>query len=317
MNVAMTALAALILLLATLALLTWWITRQAERQAPPIGQFAEVNGARLHYLDQGSGPAIVALHGVNGNLRDFYRLIDRLAENHRVIAIDRPGCGYSVMLSGPQPPLRAQASLVAALMDRIGVQEATVVGHSLGGALALALALDHSKHVRSLALIAPLSQAKLAVPRLFKAFQMPPALRRLIAYTSVTPVSRLVQKAALTWSFAPDPPCYDYLVQGGGVLSVRPGNFLAAAADIASVRGELLQMVPRYGSLNMPVHIIFGRQDACLDGSIHGERLAESIPHAKLRLIDGGHLITVAAADAVYEMIRQAAREGYSPADDG
>ena len=71
--------------------------RQAEAENPPQGQFIEVDGVRLHYLERGSGPPLVMLHG-NGILAndfDTSGLLDEAAAKYRVIAFNRPGYGYS------------------------------------------------------------------------------------------------------------------------------------------------------------------------------------------------------------------------------
>src|SRR4051812_40267633 len=79
----------------------WLAVRQktaaAERSHPPEGKFIEVDGVRLHYLERGSGPALVLLHGNGVMAQDFQLsgLIDKLAQTHYVIAFDRPGFGYS------------------------------------------------------------------------------------------------------------------------------------------------------------------------------------------------------------------------------
>ena len=71
--------------------------RQAERDHPPQGQFVDVDGVRLHYVERGQGPALVLLHG-NGLFAsdcELSGLLENAAANYRVIAFDRPGFGYS------------------------------------------------------------------------------------------------------------------------------------------------------------------------------------------------------------------------------
>ena len=68
-----------------LALFTALAARRAEVSAPPIGRFIEVDGARLHYLDRGTGPVVVIVHGLAGNLRNFYELVHKLAVSCRVV----------------------------------------------------------------------------------------------------------------------------------------------------------------------------------------------------------------------------------------
>src|SRR5207253_259946 len=73
------------------------LTRDAERQHPPIGRFLEVDGVRLHYLEQGTGEPLALIHGNGTLIQDFTvsGLVDRLSERYRVIVIERPGYGYS------------------------------------------------------------------------------------------------------------------------------------------------------------------------------------------------------------------------------
>src|SRR3954468_21903284 len=79
------------------ALLNRWLAQKAERQNPPLGRFITVDGARLHYVDRGTGTPVVLLHGNGSMIEDFQSsgLIDLAAKNYRVIAIDRPGFGHS------------------------------------------------------------------------------------------------------------------------------------------------------------------------------------------------------------------------------
>ena len=75
-----------------------------ERRNPPQGRFIDLDGVRLHYLEQGEGPSVVLLHGNVVTAEDFAYsgILDRAAERHRVIAFDRPGMGYSDRPNGRQ-----------------------------------------------------------------------------------------------------------------------------------------------------------------------------------------------------------------------
>ena len=88
--------------------------RRAERDHPPRGRFLEVDGVRLHYLERGAGPPVVLLHGNVVTAEDYLwsGVLDRVAERHRVVAIDRPGFGYSDRPHGRLWTPAAQASLL-------------------------------------------------------------------------------------------------------------------------------------------------------------------------------------------------------------
>ena len=142
-----------------LSLYSGRIAREAERLVPPDGRHLQVDGARLHYVERGSGPAIVMIHGLGGQLRNFgYAMLEPLARDHRVILVDRPGSGYSTADDDSEPGIAAQAAIVARFIEALGIDRPLLVGHSLGGAVALSLALERPDLIRGLALIAPLTQ---------------------------------------------------------------------------------------------------------------------------------------------------------------
>ncbi|HWJ96292.1 MAG TPA: alpha/beta fold hydrolase, partial [Telluria sp.] len=145
---------------AGLALFTRNTARRVEAYLPPGGRFVDVPGARLHIRDEGSGPPLLLIHGLAGQMCHYtYGVMERLAGEFRVVAVDRPGSGYSTRAEATPADLSAQAAALAALIDELGLGQPVVVGHSLGGAVALALALEHPAKVAGLALIAPLTHA--------------------------------------------------------------------------------------------------------------------------------------------------------------
>lgn len=288
--------------IACLAGFARYTTRRVEARVPPLGDFVDVGGARLHYVACGEGPTVLLLHGLGGNLRHYHRLIALLAPYRRVIALDNPGCGHSRMLDGRHASLRRRAEIVDAFMQRLALEQVLVVGHSLGGALALALALDHPQRVRGLVLLAGLSQ-----PAKLKGLWLrSPIAQWLFAWTLLAPLGLLLHRASLRAAFAPDAVTPDFDTAGGALLGYRPDNFINACRDAATVSAELAGMVPRYPSLALPMQIVFGRQDALLDHRMQGERLAAALPRATLRLVDGGHMLPLTMADATAEWILDA-----------
>jgi len=125
---------------ATLALLPFvhaayvtWV----RRSHPARGERFTHEGVRLHYTRSGSGPAVVLVHGANGTISDFPPgLIADLTRDHTVIALDRPGHGWSEAPQGPLG-LEQNAAAVLALVRELGLAPATIVGHSYGAAVAL------------------------------------------------------------------------------------------------------------------------------------------------------------------------------------
>ncbi len=296
------------------------IVRGIETALPAQGRFVELPQARLHVLERGPAvdpglPALLMIHGLAGQLGHFsYRLVDELARTHRVIAIDRPGSGYSSWRSETDPTLEAQAEVVAAVIERLALGPVVLVGHSLGGAVALATALCHRDRVTGLALLAPLTQRPKGVPKVFRGLLIgTERLRRLLAWTLVVPIGRLQRERLLRPIFAPDPVPADYGLRAGGALSLRPGHFLAAARDLAALPSSLERMIERYPELASrpagPIGVLYGRQDRILAADLHGEGFASQVPGVHLELIDAGHMLPIVAPDACASLIRQVAAQ--------
>lgn len=299
-----------------LALFSHLAAKRIEAQIPADGQFVDVDGLRLHYRDVGQGkpgaPAIVMIHGLGGQMRNFsYALLDQLTGAHRVILVDRPGSGYSAPLPAGRANVRAQAGVIAGFIDALGLagpdsgNPPLVVGHSLGGAVSLALALDHPGKAGALALIAPLTQPVVELPDVFKrtaAITTP--LRRALSWTLATPVGLLTRDKALEAVFAPEPVAEDFGTLGGARLTVRPDNFQAASADLLAANNDMADMAARYGELTLPVAILYARGDRVLDAGIHGVRTARA--HGfDLELVQGGHMIPVTQPGLVARWIEK------------
>ena len=289
------------------------IAREAERLVPPDGRYIRVEGARLHYVDKGpasgdAGPTIVMIHGLGGQLRNFsYGMLDQLAKDHRVLLVDRPGSGYSTADDGSEPGIVEQAAIVARFIEALGLERPLVIGHSLGGAIALALALDRPDLVRGLALICPLTQPQETVPEAFKGLAaIPPSLRRLMASTIATPMSRFTAERTLAAVFAPETPPADFPTRGGGALSARPAAIAAAAADLGHAAGDMAGIAARYADLAVPTAILFAREDQVLGPDLHGHHTAGIIPGARIKVIEGGHMIPVTAPDACARFVADA-----------
>src|ERR1700704_5856260 len=127
--------------LAALAAVNQQNAINAQRKYPPQGDFLRVRGVRLHKIDTGGpGPAVVLLHGngVTSADMEISGLVARAARRRRVVAFDRPGFGYSERPRGTVWSPAAQADLLSAALERMGIEEAVVVGHSWASMVALA-----------------------------------------------------------------------------------------------------------------------------------------------------------------------------------
>ena len=293
---------------ALLALWSWYIARKIDAALPAQGHWIDVTGGRIHYVEMGpkdaEGPPVVMIHGILAQLRHFsYALADRIATDHRVILVDRPGWGHST-ITGKRPGIGVQADMIAEALDTLGVEKPLIVGHSMGGAVSLALALRHPGLPRGLALIAPYTQPVEKVVDTFRSLLVPERLRPIIAWTLSIPLGIKTGKKKAAQAFSPDPVPADFGLRGGGMLALKPASFQSGAFEIAIANAEMQAQAPRYREIGVPVAILYGRGDYLLEPQLHGETTAAAIPGCRLTLVEGGHMLLVCHVDTTEEWLR-------------
>lgn len=289
-----------------------WSSARAKVQHPPIGDFVEVDGVRLHYVERGTGSPIVLIHGNGAILQDFIvsGLMDKLAANHRVIAFDRPGYGYSARPRGRSFSPEVQAALFVGACDQLGIEKPLVVGHSWGTLPALAWALDHADKVAGLVL---LSGYYFGTPRLdavMTGVAASPVIGDFLSQTLLPLQTRLTGPLGLKMVFAPDPVPAEFTDNMPIALMLRPSQLRATAADSGMMPIAAARLAERYAELTLPITIIWGDGDKLVDQATQSVRLAAALPHATtLELPGAGHMVhygqCTLVADAI-EVMRSA-----------
>lgn len=291
------------------------LAREAENVVPQAGKVQMVEGGALHYVDSGvasgrpDAQVLLMIHGIAGQLQHFtYGLSGQLSDDFRVISVDRPGCGYSTIAQGDGASLKDQARMIAALLDKLGVEKVVVVGHSLGGAVALGMALEIPEKVAALALICPLTQDQPDAPEALKGLQIStPWLRRFLGATIAVPVAKLTADKVLNEAFKPEQSPSDFMDRAGAILGMRPQAFVAACSDMAAVQLEMPAQAARYqAELSAPGGVLYGAQDSLLSPSHHGHSM---VAHGlTYEVLEGrGHMIPITAPDDCADFIRRMA----------
>lgn len=315
---------ALLLLVPLVAALVHWraSVREAavEEEYPPAGRFVSVDGINIHLKITGQGPDIVLIHGASGSLRDFtFTLADKLSQSYRVIALDRPGMGWSDRPSGfggtwntaAEPP-RLQARILQAATDQIGLSNPIVLGHSFGGTIALAWALERPEATAGLVLLGAASNPwpgdldllyRVNSTALGSALVIP-------LLTAFTPHAFI--ENTLSEIFAPQQPPENYMRHFGPDMTLRRGTLRANAQQVNGLKPHIREMAQHYGSLDLPVEILHGTEDVIVPMDIHSEPLARQLPRAVLTRMEGvGHMPHHAQTEEVRAAIdRIAARAG-------
>jgi pimeloyl-ACP methyl ester carboxylesterase len=119
----------------------------------PDSRFADIDGVRLHYKDQGSGPAILLIHGSLGDTADWDTWADILKQKYRVVRFDLPGFGLSGEIANGNYAIDHSLTLVDGLMDTLGIERFAIVGVSYGGPVAFRYAATRTGRVTALVIM--------------------------------------------------------------------------------------------------------------------------------------------------------------------
>ena len=292
---------------------------RAEADQPPEGEFIEVDGRRIHAVTTGTGPDLVLIHGAGGSARDFtFDLVDRLKDRYRVTAFDRPGMGWSERtdpaygraFAGRAETPGEQAGMLSRAAAKMGITNPVVVGHSFGGIVAMAWALDHDP-------AAVVMLAGVANPWpgdlhwIYRVNGTPLGGALLVPLISAfTPDDRV--RSGIGSTFAPQPMPAGYDTHLGPDMVVRRGVFRANTRQVNTLRPHVVEMQKRYDTLTLPIEIVHGDADRTVPLSIHSGPLSERLDNANLTVLEGvGHMPHHADPDAVIAAIdRAAARAG-------
>ncbi len=281
----------------------------ARADTAPEGAFVTLPDGRVHAIVRGEGPDLVMIHGANGNARDFsFDLIDRLAEEFRVIALDRPGFGFSDAFDRPDSPVM-QADILRAAAAQIGVEQPIILGHSYGGAVALAWALRAGDDVAGLTLLAPASHPWPGELGLWYRLSASALGQHLVLPLVARLAPRRSVERALEGVFHPDLVPEGYLDHLGFDLTMRREQLTLNAQQVDSLKGHLEAMYPGYPALTLPIEIVHGRADKTVGLQFHSERLEAEVESARLTRINAmGHMPHHADPERVAEAIRRTAQ---------
>jgi pimeloyl-ACP methyl ester carboxylesterase len=285
--------------------------KRAEEANPPRGSFIEVGGVRLHYLEKGTGPLVVLLHGNATMAQDWVAsgVFDALAKTNRVIAFDRPGFGHSSRPRSVVWTPAAQARLIAAALAQRGESQATIVGHSFGTLVALELGLAHPQVAESLVLIGGYYYPSVRMDAVLASPPAVPVIGDAMRYT-VSPLLGAAMKRPMEKQiFAPAPVSAGWRSRFPFAMTLRPSQIRASAAEAALMVPAAAAIQGRLGELNLPLTIIAGDGDKVVSTSDQSERLATAVAGSRLLIVeDAGHMVHHTANERITAEIAAAAK---------
>lgn len=246
-------------------------------------EFVSIDGHRIHYYAGGSGPPIVLVHGLGGRAEDWANLMPQLVRGgHRVFALDLLGFGRSARPRDAAYSISEEAGIVEKFVAAQNLDRIDLAGWSMGGWIAMRIALDEPEHVRRLAgydsaglrydvpfdtsLFWPDDSAKLAT------------LRDLLSPAGAPPIPALIERDILR------------VTRRNGWIVQRSMQSMLTGADLLD--GKL-------AALKMPVLIVWGKQDKITPVAV-GYAIHAQVPQSVLEIYDGcGHLAARECSDRI------------------
>ena len=279
--------------LAAAAGLTWARRDQHRTLYPPRGEVWALPSGPTHVIEGGraDGPPLLLIHGSDGVALDWplSPLWDRLAPHARLIAPDRPGHGYTPARAGEAVTVEKNVERCRELLGALGLERVTVVGHSYGAAVALALALREPARVRALVLISPLVLPAKGLTRPLAYVPQLPVLEPLLTRVLLLPLGRVVAHIEGGNAFypAPVPPVWQRMMLA---FSRRREQVHALAWENRTLGRELGALREHYPALRPPLTVLGGVHDRLAPYPQQARVLSEQVPGADLLTFgDGGH----------------------------
>jgi pimeloyl-ACP methyl ester carboxylesterase len=258
--------------------------------------FLDLNGFRVRYVDTGRGRPLVLLHTLRTQLDMFHEMIPELSRHFRVLALDYPGHGYSDI---PDVEYSAEffVGSVARFLERLDIEDAIVVGESIGGSIALLLAAQGNPRVRRVIAVNPydydrgrgLRRSSLTARLLFTLAGVPVVGGTVMRFRNF-PIEKKVFE--------------------GGVsrADVLPPTLLREMYGVGNRRGHyrafmsLLRLAPgwdraraEYARIRIPVLLIYGTDD--WSRPEEREATLQAIPRARMRVVGGRHFLSLEAPE--------------------
>ncbi len=250
-----------------------------------------IHGREVTYAEAGEGPVLLLIHGMGGTFENWRAVIEPLAREHTVIAPDLPGHGVSAP-GGGDYSIGALAAGLRDLLLALGHERATLVGHSLGGGIAMQFSYQFPEMVERLVLVSSGGLGPEVSP-ILRAAALPGA-DQFISLTARfgQPVAIALARGLDSLGLRPNADVAE-VVRGYASL-VDPKRRVAFLATVRAVIGTSGQRVDAsdrlYLAEEVPVLIVWGARDRIIPAH-HGEHAHRQMPHSRLEIFEGvGHL---------------------------
>ncbi len=269
-----------------------------------------LNGHDVHYVHAGDGPPLVFLHGVLGSHRVWAHLAGEMAQTHTVVAPDLFGCGDSTARAAADYSLGGHAGVVRDLLDALGIDRAIIVGHSLGGGIAMTFAYLFPDRVSGLVLVASGGLGHevnllLRAPTLPGAGWVLPVLASQFARRQGNALARGLKLIGVKGSTDVAEAWHGFEQLGDGE-SRRA--FLATIRSVVGPDGQRVSATELLPLIRVPVLLVWGGRDRMIPQA-HARAAVEQLHDARLVVFDqAGHFPHLDEPERFAELMHDFAR---------
>lgn len=277
--------------------------RVTIRADMPPRRFLDIpDGPRIAYVEAGSGPDLILVHGALMTLDDMWLgPMEALSRHFRVVAIDRPGHGESEHVRLSDASVWRQAEIVREVSRGLGLQRPLLVGHSFGGAVCLAFGMAYPDETGGVVAISPICFPELRLEQVLFGPRASPmggdALSRMLAGSDA-----LLMPFLWRAMFLPQPMPTRFAAEFPFGLAGQSRRLVADGENANMLWSDLSRSALTYATCRVPVAILCGSADIVTNPLMHGRQAARLIPDATFRWLHGlGHMLHHFAGDAVVD----------------
>jgi pimeloyl-ACP methyl ester carboxylesterase len=270
----------------------------------PKEHYINIENTRVRYVELGAGPDIVLIHGNAGSVDDFdFRRLGSLCRNYRLIAIDRPGHGRSDRPRDSDATLPYQTHLLHETLSHLGIIRPVLVGHSWGGSLALAYAVDYPKELSAIVLLAPAAYPDGGPDQFVRAVLKTPVIGDVSLTMGRVILGKQLLKKELRKAFYPDSVPEEYL-RHASASWLDHRQVRAILEDEYGLDQELKKISRHYSEISIPVVIVTGDHDKVVSAEHNAFRLKTSIRQSQLMELNStGHQIPQTHPESIYKAL--------------
>ena len=270
----------------------------------PTESFINIENIKVRYVEAGAGSAVVLIHGNAGSVDDFdFKGLGLLCRDHRVIAVDRPGHGKSERPSDVDAKLRYQTRLLHETLSHLGVTRPVLVGHSWGGSLALAYAVEYPTELSAIVLLAPAAYSDGGPDQFMRAVIKTPVIGDVSLFVGRAIFGEHMLKKELQKAFYPDSVPEEYLRHASSSW-LRHKQVRAILEDEYSLDKDLKRVSRHYCEISIPVVIVTGDHDKVVSAKQNAYKLKTLIANSQLiELQNTGHQVPQTHPESIFNAV--------------